>query len=82
MEGRPYHVHQAQGTYDPITNQWLNAPAGTVAQTAMERSRQDERDWTSNKTGTLHKDLMHVLLFLSSPAFCCDCDRHLDCQGS
>ena len=51
MEGRPYHVHQAQGTYDPITNQWLNAPAGTVAQTAMARSRQDERDWTSNKTG-------------------------------
>ena len=52
MEGRPGHVHQAQGTYDPITNQWLHAPAGTVAQTAGDRSRQDEHDWASNKTGT------------------------------
>lgn len=52
MEGRPWHVHQAQGTYDPITNEWLNAPAGTVAQTAGDRSRQDEHDWAVNKTGT------------------------------
>ncbi|KAL3155141.1 hypothetical protein ABBQ38_011197 [Trebouxia sp. C0009 RCD-2024] len=53
MEGRPWHVHQAQGTYDPITNEWLNAPAGTVAQTAGDRSRQDEHDWAVNKTGRL-----------------------------
>lgn len=51
MEGRPWHVHQAQGTYDPITNEWLHAPAGTVAQTAGDRSRQDEHDWAANKTG-------------------------------
>ena len=51
MEGRAGHVHQDQGTYDPITNQWLHAPAGTVAQTAGDRSRQDEHDWAINKTG-------------------------------
>ena len=51
MEGRPGHVHQAQGTYDPITNQWLHAPAGTVAQTAGDRSRQNAHDWAVNKTG-------------------------------
>lgn len=51
MEGRPGHVHQAQGTYDPITNEWLHAPAGTVAQTAGDRSRQDEHNWAVNKTG-------------------------------
>ena len=51
MEGRPQHVHQAQGTYDPITNEWLHAPAGTVAQTAGDRSRQSEHDWAVNKTG-------------------------------
>ena len=44
-------MHQAQGTYDPITNEWLHAPAGTVAQTAGDRSRQDEHDWAVNKTG-------------------------------
>ena len=53
MEGRLGHVHQAQGTYDPITNQWLHAPAGTVAQTAGDRSRQDEHDWAVNKTGII-----------------------------
>ena len=51
MEGRPQHVHQAQGTYDPITNEWLHAPAGTVAQTAGDKSRQSEHDWAVNKTG-------------------------------
>lgn len=51
MEGRPGHVHQAQGTFDPITNEWLYAPAGTVAQTAGDRSRQNEHDWAVNKTG-------------------------------
>ena len=51
MEGRPQHVHQAQGTYDPICNEWLHAPAGTVAQTAGDRSRQSEHDWAVNKTG-------------------------------
>ena len=60
MEGRPGHVHQAQGTYDPITNQWLHAPAGTVAQTAGDRSRQDEHDWAVNKTGIM---LMGICMF-------------------
>ena len=60
MEGRPGHVHQAQGTYDPITNQWLHAPAGTVAQTAGDRSRQDEHDWAVNKTGIM---IMGICMF-------------------
>ena len=52
MEGRPGHVHQAQGTYNPISNQWVDAPDGTVAHTAGDRSRQGERDWYNAKTGT------------------------------
>ena len=52
MEGRPGHVPQGHlSTYDPITNQWLQAPPGTLAQTAGDRSRQQERDWLENKTG-------------------------------
>lgn len=51
MEGRAGHVHQAQGTYDPMTNQWVDAPEGTVAHMAGDRSRQDEQDWANAKTG-------------------------------
>ena len=53
MEGRAGHVHQAQGTYDPLTNQWVDAPEGTVAHMAGDRSRQDEQDWANAKTGML-----------------------------
>lgn len=52
MEGRPGHVHQAQGTYNPISNQWVDAPDGTVAHSAGDRSRQHEQDWYNAKTGT------------------------------
>lgn len=51
MEGRAGHVHQAQGTYNPISNQWVDAPEGTVAHTAGDRSRQEEQDWYNAKTG-------------------------------
>lgn len=51
MEGRPGHVHQAQGTYNPISNQWVDAPEGTVAHTAGDRSRRGEQDWYNAKTG-------------------------------
>ena len=51
MEGRAGHVHQAQGTYDPMTNQWVDAPLGTVAHLAGDKSRQDEQDWANAKTG-------------------------------